>query len=60
MIILLSMNWSPVVWLLPSYSVLGLLPGTQDTPIKENADGAKGIFGNARRVWAAALRLDPS
>ena len=38
---------------------LGLLPGAWGTPNKENANGAKGIFGNAGCVWAAALRPDP-
>ena len=27
--------------------------------IKGNADGARGIFGTAGRVWATALRPDP-
>ena len=43
----------------PPYGGLGLLPGVWDAPIKGNADGAEGIFSNAGRVWAAALRLDP-
>ena len=38
---------------------LGSSPGTWGTPNKGNADGAVGIFENAGRVWAPALRLDP-
>ena len=33
--------------------------GAWGESFKENADGARGIFGTARRVWATALRLDP-
>ena len=39
---------------------LALLPGAWGAPIKENADGAEDIFGNAGRVWAMALRPDPT
>ena len=35
---------------------VGLLPGAWGAPIKGNPDGAERIFGNAGRVWAAALR----
>ena len=43
-----------------NYGIRGeLLPGAWGAPNKRNADGAEGIFGNAGRVWAAALRLDP-
>ena len=38
------------------YRGLGLLPGAWGAPNKRNAEG---IFGNAGRVWAAALRPDP-
>ena len=34
-------------------------PSSWDAPLKGNADGARGIFGNAGRVWVTALRLDP-
>ena len=37
----------------------GSSPGAWDTYNKGNANGAVGIFGNAGRVWATALRSDP-
>ena len=37
---------------------LGLLPGTWGAPNKGNAGEAEGIFVNAGRMWASALRLD--
>ena len=37
-------------------SGLGSWPGAWGAPNKGNADGAVGIFGNAGRVWATALR----
>ena len=38
---------------------LGLLSGTWGGPNKRNVDGAEGIFCNAGRVWASALRPYP-
>ena len=35
----------------PLWGRLGLLPSTWGTTIKGNANGAEGIFGNARHVW---------
>ena len=46
-------------WLQPSSEGLGLLPGIWGAPKKENVDGARSIFGTARRVWAMVLWLDP-
>ena len=37
----------------------GVLPDTWGAPIEGNVDGTEGIFGNAGRVWATALRPDP-
>ena len=37
----------------------GSSPGAWGDPNKGNADGAVGIFGNAGRLWAPALRSDP-
>ena len=49
--------WEPSSRLLPPSG--GVLPDTWGAPNKGNADEAVGIFGNARRVWAPALRPDP-
>ena len=42
-----------------TFQGLGSSPGAWGAPNKGNIDGAVGIFGNAGRVWAPALRLDP-
>ena len=38
---------------------LGSSPGAWGAPNKGNADGAVGILGKPRRVWATALHMDP-
>ena len=38
---------------------MGLLPDAWGASNNGNADGAVGIFGNAGRVWATALCMDP-
>ena len=43
-----------------SLEELGLLPGAWGTSFYENADGARGIFGNVGRIWASVLRPDTS
>ena len=37
----------------------GSLPGARGALLKGNADGARGIFGTAGRMWASVLRLGP-
>ena len=49
-------QWAISPVFLPTLGGLGLLPGA---PIKGNANGAEGTFGNAGHVWTTALRLDP-
>ena len=43
----------------PLLEGLGLLTGTWGAPLQGNADGARGIFGDAGRIWATGLRSDP-
>ena len=42
--------------LYPSLEGLGLSPGVWGPPLMGNADGFRGIFGAAGRVWATVLR----
>ena len=52
-----SCHRAPFPRLLPPLG--DLLHAAWDAPFKGYADGADGIFGNACRVWTAALRPDP-